>query len=129
MNINKIIENEIERQQIGLDGQVEQLVIPLKKKKGRKSKKAKQLELEEMERNKVPIKLFPTLAEKIYDVVEIDGKEYFLDNEFGIIYDNNINHIGIKKNSEYLIGLEDDIKKINLQLENDEKEFCNILKK
>lgn len=115
MNINQILENKIESET--------QQIIPLKKKKGRKSKKTKQLELEEMERNKVPVKLFPTLAEKIYDVVEIDGKEYFLDNEFGILYDDKINQVGIKKGSEYMINLDEDIKKVNLKLESDNKKL------
>lgn len=91
---------------------------PVKKKKGRKSKQTKLLELEELEKNKVPIKLFPTLNEKIFDVVEIDGTEYFLDTDFGILYNDKIKQIGIKKNGKYIMYDDiDDIDKQNKELE------------
>ena len=91
--------------------------LPIKKKKGRKSKQTKILEQEEIERNKVPIKLFPNLKEKIFDVIKINDDEYFLDTDFGIIYNNEIKQIGIKKNDKYIFYSEIDIDKLNEQFE------------
>jgi hypothetical protein len=102
--------------------------LPIKKKKGRKSKQTKLLEQEELERNKIPIKLFPTLNEKIFDVVEIDGVEYFLDTDFGILYNDEIKQIGIKKNNKYIMYCETDITKLNQQLETDNKEISQLIK-
>ena len=102
--------------------------LPVKKKKGRKSKQTKILEQEEIERNKVPIKLFPTLNEKIFDVVEINGVEYFLDTDFGIVYNSEINQVGIKKNNKYIMYSEMDIIKLNQQLDTDDKEISKIIK-
>ena len=91
--------------------------LPIKKKIGRKSKQTKILEQEEIERNKVPIKLFPNLKEKIFDVIKINDDEYFLDTDFGIIYNNEIKQIGIKKNDKYIFYSEIDIDKLNEQFE------------
>lgn len=102
--------------------------LPIKKKKGRKSKLTKLLEQEELERNKIPIKLFPTLNEKIFDVVEIDGVEYFLDSDFGILYNDEIKQIGIKKNNKYIMYDEIDITNLNQQLETDNKEISKFIK-
>lgn len=102
--------------------------LPIKKKKGRKSKQTKILEQEELERTKVPIKLFPTLNEKIFDVVEIDGIEYFLDSDFGILYNEEVKQIGIKKNNKYIMYNETDITKLNEQLESDNKEISELIK-
>ena len=102
--------------------------LPKKKKKGRKSKQTKLLEQEEMERNKVPIKLFPTLNEKIFDVIEIDGVEYFLDTDFGIIYNDEVKQVGIIKNNKYIMYSEMDITKLNKQLETDDKEINQFIK-
>lgn len=77
--------------------------LPIRKKKGRKSKQTKILELEEIEKNKIPLKLFPTLKEKIFDVIKIDKDEYYLDVDFGIIYNSDINQIGIKNNGKYIL--------------------------
>lgn len=102
--------------------------LPIKKKKGRKSKQTKMLEQEEIEKNKVPIKLFPTLNEKIFDVVEINNMEYFLDSDFGILYNNEINQIGIKKNNKYMMYDEIDILKLNQQLEIENNEVFRLIK-
>jgi len=102
--------------------------LPIKKKKGRKSKQTKLLEQEELERNRVPIKLFPTLNEKIFDVIEIDGVEYFLDSDFGILYDNEVKQIGIKKNNKYIMYDETNITKLNQQLETENKEISQLIK-
>ena len=101
--------------------------LPIKKKKGRKSKQTKILEQEEMERNKVPIKLFPTLNEKIFDVVEIDGVEYFLDTDFGILYNDEVKQIGIKKNNKYIMYDETNITKLIQQLELENKEISQLI--
>jgi len=94
--------------------------VELKKKKGK--------EKEEMERNKVPIKLFPTLNEKIFDVIEIDGVEYFLDTDFGIIYNDEVKQVGIIKNNKYIMYSEMDITKLNTPFETDDKEINHFIK-
>jgi hypothetical protein len=101
--------------------------LPIKKKKGRKSKQTKILEQEEIERNKVPIKLFPTLNEKIFDVVEIDCVEYFLDTDFGILYNDEVKQIGIKKNNKYIMYDETNITKIIQQIESENKEISQLI--
>ncbi len=106
----------------------EKVVLPVKKKKGRKSKQTKLLELEEIEKNKVPEKLFPTLNEKIFDLVEIDKKEYYLDTDFGIIYNEEIKQIGIKKNDKYILYSESEYDNINKQIESDDKEIQQMIK-
>jgi hypothetical protein len=108
----------------------DKIELPIKKKKGRKSKQTKILELEEMEKNKVPIKLFPTLNEKIFDVINIDCKEYYLDSDFGIIYNDEINQIGIKKNDKYILysELEYKINELNQQLEFDHNQIIQMSK-
>jgi len=120
-NVNKQINFNLEEQEV---------ILPIKKKKGRKSNKDKQLELEALEKNKVPPKLFPNLNEKIFDVIEIKGKEYFLDTNFGIIYDDETNQIGIKRKNEYIIYSDFDINfdKIKLQLKSDDEEVKQIIK-
>lgn len=100
--------------------------LPIKKKKGRKSKQTKMLELEEIEKNKVPIKLFPTLNEKIFDVIEIDKKEYYLDTDFGIIYDDKIIQIGIRKNNKYILYSDFQNDNLNKQIELDMEEVNKI---
>ena len=104
------------------------IILPLKKKKGRKSKKDKQLELEALEKNKVAPKLFPNLNEKIFDVIEIKGKEYFFDENFGIIYDEEANQVGIKRDNKYIIYDEVEINKIVDQIKLDNEEISQILK-
>ena len=104
------------------------LEIPVKKKKGRKSKQVKMLELEEIEKNKVPIKLFPTLSEKIFDVIKIGDNEYYLDTDFEIIYNSEIKQIGIKKNDKYMLYSETDIDKLYKQVELDNNEITKIIK-
>lgn len=102
--------------------------LSIKKKKGRKSKKDKQLELEALERNKVPPKLFPNLNEKIFDVIEIKGKEYFLDTNFGIIYNDETNQVGIKRENKYIMFDDFGINKIMTQLKLDDDEVSQIIK-
>ncbi len=101
------------------------VILPLKKK-GRKSKQTKLLELEELEKNKIPVKLFPTLNEKIFDLVELDGKEYFLDLDFGTLYNNEIMLIGIKKNDKFMLYDEIDIRMIELQINTENNEIIEF---
>lgn len=114
--------------QVNFDLEEQEVILPIKKKKGRKSKKDKQLELEELERNKVPPKLFPNLNEKIFDVIEIKGIEYFLDPDFGIIYDENTNQVGIKRKGECILYTNFNIDKIETQLKLDNEEVEQIIK-
>ena len=114
--------------QVNFDLEEQEVILPIKKKKGRKSKKDKQLELEALERNKVPPKLFPNLNEKIFDVIEIKGTEYFLDSDFGIIYDENTNQVGIKRKGEYILYADFGIDKIETQLKLDNEEVERIIK-
>lgn len=103
------------------------IILPIKKKKGRKSKKDKQLELEAIERNKVPLKLFPLLNEKIFDVIEIKGSEYFFDSDFRIIYDENINQVGIRRDGKYIIYADFGIDKIEEQMKLDDEIVKQII--
>lgn len=136
---NNINDDEIEKlktsnisthfnKQVDFDLEEQEVILQIKKKKGRKSKKDKQLELEALEKNKVPPKLFPNLNEKIFDVIEIKGKEYFLDTNFNIIYDEETNQVGIKRKNEYIIYSDFGIDKIESQLELDDKEVEQIIK-
>lgn len=54
--------------------------------------------------------------------------EYFLDSDFGIIYDSKIKQIGIKKNDKYILYSEIDIDKFNKQLKLDNDEITKIIK-
>lgn len=105
----------------------QEIILPIKKKKGRKSKKDKQLELEAIERNKVPLKLFPLLNEKIFDVIEIKGSEYFFDSDFRIIYDENINQVGIRRDEKYIIYADFGIDKIEEQMKFDDEIVKQII--
>ena len=74
------------------------IIIP-QKKKGRKSKNDKLLELEEQERiNKE--KRFPTLNQKIFEVVKINKMDYYYDADFNILYDEFISPVGFKQNMD-----------------------------
>lgn len=114
--------------QVNFDLGEQEVILPVKKKKGRKSKKDKQLELEALERNKVPPKLFPNLNEKIFDIIEIKGREYFLDTDFGIIYDEDTNQVGIKRKGEYILYADFNIDEIIFQLKLDNMEVEQIIK-
>lgn len=122
------IPNQNLEKQVNFNLEEPEIILPIKKKKGRKSKKDKQLELEALERNKVPPKLFPNLNEKIFDVIEIKGVEYFLDTYFGIIYDREINQVGIKRKNEYILYDNFNIDKIETQLKFDDEEVEQIIK-
>lgn len=120
--------NKLQSTTINSDEKI--IELPIKKKKGRKSKQTKILEQEELERNKIPIKLFPTLNEKIFDVVKIDRVEYYLDTDFGILYNDEVKQIGIKKNDKYIMYDDTNITKIIQQLELElEVDKNSILKK
>ncbi len=73
--------------------------ITIKKRKGRKTQKEKELEKSNIESSK---KKFPTLNEKIFDVVEINKTEYFYDQEFNMLFDHDTNPIGFKYGSNYV---------------------------
>ena len=102
--------------------------LPIKKKKGRKSKLTKKLEQEQLEKNKIPIKLFPNLNEKIYDVIKIGKDEYFLDKDFNVIYDDKINQVGFIYNSKYILFSDMEMDKDNKQYELNIQEIKNIIK-
>ena len=71
----------------------------VKKRKGRKTQKEKELEKLNAESSK---KKFPTLDEKIFNVVEINKTEYFYDQEFNMLFDTETNLIGFKNGSDYV---------------------------
>jgi hypothetical protein len=141
LSINKYLENNKINNQISTQNiniyisdnilnknelnKIDEIEIPIKKKKGRKSKKMKLLELEELERKKEPIILFPTLNEKIFDIIEINEKEYFFDSDFNIIYDDTVTQVGIKKNNKYILYSE--FNKINEQIEIDNNNLIQIM--
>lgn len=142
MDINKlhILENDIYNEctenkikNVEQELKVEQeITLSIKKKKGRKSKKDKLLELELLEKNKVPIKLFPNLNEKIFDVIKIKEKEYFFDTDFCILYDENINQVGFKKDkkdNKYIMydELDLEINKINECIKLNDEEIFQII--
>lgn len=102
-----------------------EIQLPIKKKKGRKSKKDKLLEIQNAKPPE-PIKVFPTLNEKIFDVVEIGGKEYFYDSDFNKLLDSNVNYIGYKLNGKFIFY--DNINDDNEYLKNDNDEVQKILK-
>lgn len=106
----------------------QEIILPIKKKKGRKSKKEKMLEQEALEKNKVPPKLFPNLNEKIFDLVEIKGKEYFLDSDFGIVYDSNVNPVGIKKDNKYLLYADFELDNIENKILIDNAQIAQVAK-
>lgn len=97
-------------------------VIVVKKKKGRKSKKDLLLNKEEI---KVEVKpLFPTLAEKIFDVVNISNCEYYYDMEHNILMDSESNPKGYLFENKYIF-YDSELSKL---VEKDNKEVNNILK-
>lgn len=107
----------------------QEIILPIKKKKGRKSKKDKILEQEALEKNKVIPKLFPNLNEKIFDVININETEYFLDSDFGIIYNSNVEIVGLKKDDKYILYSDllnfEDLKK---KILDDDFEISQIIK-
>ena len=100
------------------------ITVPVKKKKGRKSKKTKLLELEQA-KTVIPVRLFPILNEKIFDVVKINGDEYFYDADFNILLDKKVVPIGLKLNSKYIF-YSDTLINIK-QVQNDNHEVKKIL--
>jgi hypothetical protein len=91
-------ENIIQENNMGVDANgIEEKIIelPIKKKKGRKSKKNKELELEQLKPKEI-IRPFPKLSEKIFDVLTIDGTEYFYDTDFNLLLDKDVEPVGFK---------------------------------
>lgn len=127
--ISKILEinNSI---QVNLDNvdninNSEQVII--KKKKGRKSKKNKLLELElEAKKEKESIIKFPPRSEKIFDVVLIDEVEYFYDTDFNILLDIDSKPVGFKNNNKFIFYSE---KNKEVNQEDKEENKVNKIKK
>jgi len=83
--------------------------IPIKKKKGRKSKKIKELELGlglglglEQEKTIEPVRRFPKLSEKIFDVLQINETEYYYDTNFNLLLDANVEPVGFKHDKKFI---------------------------
>lgn len=114
---NENITNEKKDNQINED-------IVIKKKKGRKSKKDK---LQETEQIKIiePEKIFPTLIEKIFDVIKINNCEYYYDREHNIFMDNTCEPKGYMLNKKYIFYDVEFIKKIEIE----NNEVIKIMKK
>lgn len=116
---NEKIPNEKISNEYELEPELMEKIRLIRKKKGRKSKVEKELldRLGELENKKKmdEIKLFPTLAEKIFDIVMIDSEEYFYDRELNLLLDINSIPIGFKnklENNYIFYDSNDDIKKI-----------------
>lgn len=99
--------------------------LPIKKKKGRKSKKDKLLELQNVKPPE-PVRLFPTLNEKIFDVVEIGGKEYYYDVDFSKLLDSTANYVGYKSDGKFVFY--DRVSEQIEQIKRDNTEVEKILK-
>lgn len=129
ISINDTIENSISLIDLKADineinhdlNQMETIIeLPIKKKKGRKSKKIKELELEQQQ-PKEPIIRFPKLSEKIFDVLKLDGVEYFYDTDFNLLLDINVVPVGFKYDKKFVF-YSDTINNIN-QIKKDDKEL------
>ncbi len=93
MNVLRINEYELEPELM-------ERIKLIKKKKGRKSKIEKELlnrlNILENKKKMNEIKTFPTLAEKIFDVIPIESEEYFYDRELNLLMNANSKPIGFK---------------------------------
>ena len=121
-NDDCIYEIEIDKNKIDKEESEKEEII--KKKKGRKSKKNKL----EIENKKIkPVRLFPTLNKKIFDVIKINNNEYFFDTDFNILLDNDVIPIGFKENNKFIFysEVDENIK----QIKKDNKEVKKILDK
>ena len=109
VSINNIIDNTIDNtidDTIGCIincGKSDEIIVelPTKKKKGRKSKKNKALELEKIKPKEIP-RPFPKLCEKIFDVLNIDKIEYFYDTDFNLLLDENVEPVGFKNKDKFI---------------------------
>lgn len=105
--------------------------IPIKKKKGRKSKK-KELELKlelETKKENLMINKFPKLSEKIFDVLVINGIEYFYDTEFNILLDSNVIPVGFKLKHNNKFVFYSEITENSNMIKNDDYEVNNLINK
>ena len=122
-------ENIIQENNIGVDtNYIEEKIIELPvKKKGRKSKKNKELELEQLKPKEI-IRPFPKLCEKIFDVLTIEGTEYFYDTDFNLLLDKDVEPVGFKVKDKFVFYSEisnviENIKRDDLEVK---KIFDNI---
>ena len=104
--------------------------LPVKKKKGRKSKKIKELELEQ-EKPKEPVKRFPKLSEKIFDVLKINDIEYFYDTDFNLLLDTHVVPVGFKYDKKFVFYSEtnnniNQIKKDDNELKGLQENFNSV---
>lgn len=69
------------------------------------------------------------LFEKVFDVLDKDGKSYFLDRELNLIWDEDTNVVGIIDNKKYIF-LEDEQKIMNKIIEENKivKKIINEIK-
>jgi hypothetical protein len=124
LSINKSIENSINLDlDLDLDKNEQIIELPIKKKKGRKSKKIKQLELEQ-EKQVEPVRRFPKLSEKIFDVLKINEIEYFYDKDFNLLLDLDVIPVGFKYDKKFVFYSET-IDNINM-IKKDDKEVQNL---
>lgn len=121
--INDLIENNNNNNSDNNETIIE---IPIKKKKGRKSKKIKELELGQ-EKPIEPVRRFPKLSEKIFDVLLINEIEYYYDTDFNLLLDKNVEPIGFKDNNKFIFYSESN--DTNNQIKEDNREvkliYCN----
>lgn len=122
-DINGILEKQTQNQ-------INNEIVVIKKKKGRKSKKEKmllenQLELEKLAEE--PVNLFPKLSEVIFDVITINSKEYFYNKNLNTFYDLDSNPVGTydMESNQYIFY--DSIKQIVNKTYNDNLEVEKIL--
>jgi hypothetical protein len=134
LSVNETIENSIniidlesDKNKINQDPNSNEIIIelPIKKKKGRKSKKIKQLEFEQ-EKQAEPVRRFPKLSEKIFDVLKINGTEYFYDKDFNLLLDSNVIPVGFKHDKKFVFYSET-MDHINM-VKKDDNEVKNIQK-
>lgn len=127
-NCKNIIQEN--NQNIGVDtNDIEEKIIelPIKKKKGRKSKKNKELELEQLKPKEI-VRPFPKLSEKIFDVLTIEGTEYFYDTDFNLLLDKDVEPVGFKVKDKFIFYSEtsniiENVKRDDLEVK---KIFDNI---
>ena len=67
------------------------------------------------------------LSNKIFDVITINGIEYFLDNDFKLLWDSSTDIVGFFKNNKYIFW--NDVDMIIKQIKLDDIEVQKIMKK
>ena len=117
-SINKLIENNTKNKYETI------IELPMKKKKGRKSKKNKELELSQ-EKQVVKARRFPKLSEKIFDVLKINNIEYYYDTDFNLLLDATVEPVGFKYDKKFVFYSE--INDTIYQIKKDDEEVKLII--